>query len=71
MPRRNDRSVRAQKMMIREFFIQAMDKGCDDIGKVHIQVEYDGNQYYGFAADTDIVKATVLAFINAANRFIE
>ncbi|MCQ2074482.1 MAG: 2-isopropylmalate synthase [Bacteroidaceae bacterium] len=63
--------ILGQKMMIRAFFIQAMDKGCDDIGKVHIQVEYDGNQYYGFAADTDIVKATVLAFINAANRFIE
>lgn len=65
------KKILGQKMLIREFFIQAMDKGCDDMGKVHVQVEYDGRQYYGFAADTDIVKATVLAFINAANRFIE
>lgn len=64
------KKILGKKMLIREFFIQAMDKGCDDMGKVHIQVEYDGSQYYGFAADTDIVKATVLAFINAANRFI-
>ncbi|MCQ2066267.1 MAG: 2-isopropylmalate synthase [Bacteroidaceae bacterium] len=65
------KKIIGRKMLIREFFIQAMDKGCDDIGKVHMQVEYNGSRYYGFAADTDIVKASVLAFINAVNRFIK
>ena len=64
------KKIIGKKMLIREFLIQAMDKGCDDVGQVHMQVEYDGNLYYGFAADTDIVKAAVLAFINAANRFV-
>lgn len=59
-----------KKMLIHEFLIQAMDKGCDDVGKVHMQVEHNGELYYGFAADTDIVKASVLAFINAVNRFM-
>lgn len=61
--------ILGQKMLIREFFIQAMDKGCDDIGKVHMQVECNNSRIYGFAADTDIVKASVLAFINATNRY--
>lgn len=60
-----------KKMLIHEFLIQAMDKGCDDVGKVHMQVEHNGELFYGFAADTDIVKASVQAFINAANRFLK
>lgn len=58
-----------KKMTIREFLIQAMDKGSDDTGKVHMQVEYAGCLYYGFAANTDIVTAAVQAFISAVNKF--
>ena len=56
-------------MTIREFLIQAMDKGSDDTGKVHMQVEYDRRLYYGFSANTDIVTASVEAFISAVNKF--
>jgi len=34
-----------------------------------MQVEHDGNLYYGFAANTDIVAASVEAFIDAVNKF--
>lgn len=47
-----------------------MSKGSDDTGKVHMQVEYEGNMYYGFSANTDIVAASVSAFIDAVNKFI-
>jgi 2-isopropylmalate synthase len=57
-------------MTIQEFLIQAIDKGSDDMGKVHMQVEYDGNVYYGFAANTDIIAASVEAFIDAINKFV-
>ena len=50
---------------LEEFLIQAITRGCDDVGKVHIQVEYDGKLYYGFSAHTDIITASVEAFINA------
>jgi 2-isopropylmalate synthase len=56
-------------MTIQEFLIQAITKGSDDVGKVHIQVEYNGKIYYGFAANTDIVTASVEAFIDAVNKF--
>ena len=50
---------------LEEFLIQAITKGSDDIGKVHIQVEHQGKIYYGFSANTDIITASVEAFIDA------
>jgi 2-isopropylmalate synthase len=40
-----------------------------DAGKVHIQAEHNGKVYYGFSANTDIVTASVEAFIDAVNKF--
>ena len=60
-----------RQMVIQEFLIQAINKGSDDVGKVHMQVAYEGNVYYGFAANTDIVAASVEAFIDAINKFVK
>lgn len=62
------RIVRKQ-MTLKEFTIQAISKGSDDVGKVHMQVEYNGNVYYGFGANTDIVTASVEAYIDCINKF--
>lgn len=59
-----------RKMTLQEFLIQAITKGSDDIGKVHMQVEHNGVNYYGFAANTDIVAASVEAYIDAINKFV-
>ena len=58
-----------KQMTLKEFTIQAISKGSDDVGKVHMQVEYDGQLYYGFGADTDIVTASVEAYIDCINKF--
>ena len=58
-------------MTIQEFLIQAINKGSDDVGKVHMQVEYEGVNYYGFSANTDIIAASVEAFIDAINKFVK
>ncbi|MBR1665764.1 MAG: 2-isopropylmalate synthase [Bacteroidaceae bacterium] len=58
-----------RKMTLKEFTIQAISKGSDDVGKVHMQVEYDGHVYYGFGANTDIVTASVEAYIDCINKF--
>ncbi len=57
-------------MVIKEFLIQAINKGSNDVGKVHITVEHEGNSYYGFSANTDIVAASAEAFIDAINKFV-
>ena len=56
-------------MVLKEFTIQAISKGTNDVGKVHMQVEYDGSVYYGFGANTDIVTASVEAYIDCINKF--
>jgi len=72
-----DASIKAVKLIIRrqmtiqEFLIQALSKGSDDVGKVHMQVAYEGNIYYGFSANTDIIAASVEAFIDAINKFVQ
>jgi 2-isopropylmalate synthase len=72
-----DAAIRALKQIIRrqmtiqEFLIQAINKGSDDMGKVHMQVEHNGINYYGFAANTDIIAASVEAYIDAINKFVK
>ena len=58
-------------MMLKEFVIQAINKGSNDVGKVHMTVEHDGQPYYGFSANTDIVAASVEAYIDAINKFVK
>ncbi|MCF0209551.1 MAG: 2-isopropylmalate synthase, partial [Bacteroidaceae bacterium] len=69
-----DAAIRALKVIIKremtlkEFTIQAISKGSDDLGKVHMQVEHDNKIFYGFGANTDIVTASVEAYIDCINK---
>ena len=70
-----DASIKALKkiikrtMTLKEMTIQALSKGSDDVCKVHMQVENDNHLYYGFGSDTDIVTASVEAYIDCINKF--
>ncbi|MBQ2341478.1 MAG: 2-isopropylmalate synthase, partial [Bacteroidaceae bacterium] len=63
------KTIIKREMTLKEFTIQAISKGSDDMGKVHMQVEYNGHVYYGFGANTDIVTASVEAYIDCINKF--
>ena len=58
-----------RQMVVKEFLIQAINRGSNDIGKVHMTVEHEGMEYNGFSATTDIVGASAEAFIDAINKF--
>lgn len=64
------KDILKQKVRIEEFLIQAITRGSDDMGKVHMQVEHKNVVYYGFSASTDIVTASVDAFIDAMSQII-
>ncbi len=55
---------------IEEFNIQAMNGGSDDVSKVNMRVVHDGKSYYGFGYSTDIVNASVNAYIDALNKLL-
>ncbi|NLB92445.1 MAG: 2-isopropylmalate synthase, partial [Bacteroidales bacterium] len=69
-----DAAIKAVKQIIRrqvtieEFLVQAITRGSDDIGKVHMQIEYNDMIYHGFGANTDIITASVEAFLDSVNK---
>jgi 2-isopropylmalate synthase len=63
-------SIVKKTVVLEEFLVQAITRGSDDTGKVHVQIKHHDVYYYGFGADTDIVAASVKAYINALNQII-
>lgn len=53
---------------IDEFSIQAMRGGSEDVSKVNMRVRHEGKSYYGFGYSTDIVNASVHAYVDALNK---
>jgi len=63
------KTIIRRNMTIKEFTIQNITSGSDDMAKVHMQVEHNKHVYYGFGANTDIVAASVEAYIDCINKF--
>lgn len=64
------KSLVHRKVTLEEFLVQAITRGSDDVGKVHVQIENRGNIYYGFSANRDIVTASVEAYVNAISKIV-
>ncbi|MEG2479166.1 MAG: 2-isopropylmalate synthase [Mucinivorans sp.] len=58
------------EVKLNEFLIQAMNRGSDDKGRVHMQIEYRGATVHGFGINTDIVMAAMEAYIDGLNQAI-
>ncbi len=64
------KSLIRHRFRLEEFLVQAITKGSDDFGKVHVQIENKGKMYYGFSGNTDIITASVEALIDAINKIV-
>jgi 2-isopropylmalate synthase len=53
---------------IEEFLVQTITEGSNDQGKVHMTVKNGNETHYGFSANTDIVVASVEAYLDAMNK---
>lgn len=53
-----------------EFLIQAITRGSDDIGKVHVKLFAENRMLYGFGADVDIITASVKALVDAVSKMV-
>ena len=62
------KSLVKRKVHLEEYLVQAITRGSDDLGKVHVQVEHKGKTFYGYAANTDIVTASAEAFLDAISK---
>ena len=64
------KKIISRRMLIKDFLIQAFDKGSNDVGKVHMTVDVDGVSHNGFAANSDIIAASAEAFLDAVNKAV-
>jgi len=55
---------------LKEYKINSVSRGKEALGKVNIKVSYNGEDYTSKATDTDVIKASGLALINAVNNII-
>ena len=62
------KNITKRRVHIEEFLIQAITRGSDDLGKVHMSISHKGKMYHGFGANTDIVTASVESFIDAISK---
>ncbi len=50
--------------------LRAVTEGKDAIGEVKVTVEMDGQQLTGRGTSTDVIEASVRAYLNAVNRYV-
>lgn len=55
---------------IKEFNIQAIRSGSDDVSKVDMRVIDQDQSYMGYGFSTDIVRASANAYLDALNKFV-
>lgn len=56
---------------LKEYKISSMSRGKEALGRVSIRIEYDNRKVYSARAmDTDVIKASALAFINGINSIL-
>ncbi|MDY0906976.1 2-isopropylmalate synthase [Pedobacter sp. CFBP9032] len=63
-------SIIDKDITLKEFTIQAMHGGSDDVSKVNMKVDFEGRSFVGFGFSTDIVKASANAYLDAINKFL-
>lgn len=55
---------------LREYKISSISRGKEALGKVTINLSHNKKSYISRAIDTDIIKASAMAFINALNNIL-
>lgn len=53
-----------------EYKISSISRGKEAQGKVKVIVDYEGKKYTANAADTDVIKASAQAYLNAINNIV-
>jgi 2-isopropylmalate synthase len=55
-------------MKIHEVLIQTFSQTSKEVGKVHVQLEWENKLFYGFGSHDDLITASLQAFLDAVNK---
>ena len=58
------------KVELKDYTLRAISGGEDAQGEVNVNVNYDGANYIGKGMSTDIVEASINAYIHAVNKIV-
>jgi len=58
------------ELHLKDYQIKSVGYGRDATGGVHVQVEYQSEQFHGRGMSTNVLEASALAYIDAINRMI-
>jgi len=64
------KSIVQMDIKLTEYKINSISQGKEALGRANIKIEHKGKSYFARAVDTDIIKASGIAFLNAINRII-
>ncbi|PHV69302.1 2-isopropylmalate synthase [Sporanaerobium hydrogeniformans] len=56
---------------LQEYRIHNIARGKESLGKVCIEISYDGKSYQGKAIEKDVIKASGVALVNAINKVMQ
>jgi len=62
------KKIITEEFILDEFLIQAITRGSDDVGKVHVRIKARDRIWYGYGADTDIITASVMALADSLSK---
>lgn len=63
-------SITGISMQLDDYSIKSVSEGADALGEVTIRVTHNGSHFVGKGLSTDIIKASIRAYINASNRVL-
>ena len=63
-------AITGLKGRLQDYAIRAATSGKDAIGEVSVKVDFDGTIVSGKGATTDVIEASVRAYLNALNRMV-
>ena len=55
-------------MKLEDYKIKAVTGGKDAMGEVNVRIVKEGKRFVGHGVSTDILEASIRAYLNAANR---
>ena len=55
---------------LEDYTLRAVSSGEDAQGEVNVKVKYNGAKYIGKGMSTDIVEASINAYIHAVNKIV-
>jgi len=66
-----DKIINPPEYIFEDYTIQSVSEGKDSLGEVKTTLSRDGRFYTGRGLSTDIIEASILAYINAQNKLME